>query len=152
MDRFVEYGTSSFDSSGWMRTAGYGNVYLPFRGRRNVTNGASALTCGPGLSAREFYALCEETGHDSPFCTDYKRIQTDRFARMWDYYLAYCEGAFQERHISDVQLMLTKSTSRRKLFQEPGRTDDRFLSSVSRREPASCQTDDKKRSSVPQGR
>lgn len=83
VDRFVEYGTSSFDSSGWMRTAGYGNVYLPFRGRRNVTNGASALTCGPGLCAREFYALCEETGHDCPFCTDYKRIQTNRFARMW---------------------------------------------------------------------
>ena len=50
VDRFVEYGTSSFDSSGWMRTAGYGNVYLPFRSRRNVTNGASAITCGAGLS------------------------------------------------------------------------------------------------------
>jgi ribosomal protein S18 acetylase RimI-like enzyme len=83
VDRFVEYGTTSFDSSGWMRTAGYGNVYLPFRGRRNVTNGASALTCGPGLSAREFYALCEETGHDCPFCANYKRIQTNRFDRMW---------------------------------------------------------------------
>jgi len=83
VDRFVEYGTSSFDSSGWMRTAGYGNVYLPFRGRRNVTHGASAVTSGAGLSAREFYALCEETGHDCPFCCDFKRIQTDRFARMW---------------------------------------------------------------------
>jgi len=81
--RFVDYGTSSFDSSGWMRTAGYGNVYLPFRGRRNVTHGASAVTSGAGLSAREFYALCEETGHDCPFCTDYQRLQIDRFARMW---------------------------------------------------------------------
>jgi len=53
-----------------------------------------------------------------------------RFTRMWDYYLAYCEGAFEERHISDVQLMLTKSYSRRTLFQEPSGTDDRFLSSV----------------------
>ncbi len=43
----------------------------------------------------------------------------DRFTRMWDYYLAYCEGAFEERHISDVQLMLTKNYSRRTLFQEP---------------------------------
>lgn len=28
----------------------------------------------------------------------------ERFCRMWDYYLAYCEGAFRERAISTVQL------------------------------------------------
>jgi len=43
----------------------------------------------------------------------------DRFVRMWDYYLAYCEGAFQERHIGDFQLLLTKNHSPRKLFGEP---------------------------------
>jgi cyclopropane-fatty-acyl-phospholipid synthase len=36
----------------------------------------------------------------------------DRFVRMWDYYLAYCEGAFQERHIGDVQIVLAKSAAR----------------------------------------
>jgi cyclopropane-fatty-acyl-phospholipid synthase len=35
----------------------------------------------------------------------------ERFIRMWDYYLAYCEGAFRERYISDVQLMLGKATA-----------------------------------------
>jgi cyclopropane-fatty-acyl-phospholipid synthase len=49
----------------------------------------------------------------------------ERFTRMWDYYLAYCQGAFEERHISDVQLMLTKSYSRKTLFQEPSGTDNR---------------------------
>ncbi|MEO8371625.1 MAG: cyclopropane-fatty-acyl-phospholipid synthase family protein [Candidatus Solibacter sp.] len=43
----------------------------------------------------------------------------DRFIRMWDYYLAYCEGAFLERHISDVQLLLTKSGNTRGLPGEP---------------------------------
>jgi cyclopropane-fatty-acyl-phospholipid synthase len=33
----------------------------------------------------------------------------DRFIRMWDLYLAYCEGAFAERYIGDVQLLLTKA-------------------------------------------
>ncbi len=28
-----------------------------------------------------------------------------RFRRLWDFYLCYCEGAFLERHISDVQLV-----------------------------------------------
>ena len=35
----------------------------------------------------------------------------DRFLRMWDYYFAYCGGAFLERHISDVQLVFTKSAA-----------------------------------------
>ena len=29
-----------------------------------------------------------------------------RFCRMWDYYLAYCEGAFRERAISTVQMVM----------------------------------------------
>ena len=32
----------------------------------------------------------------------------DKFLRMWQYYLSYCEGAFREHHIGDVQLVLTK--------------------------------------------
>jgi cyclopropane-fatty-acyl-phospholipid synthase len=31
-----------------------------------------------------------------------------RFLRMWRFYLAYCEGGFQERAISDVQLLFAK--------------------------------------------
>ena len=45
----------------------------------------------------------------------------DRFIRMWDYYLAYCEGAFLERHIGDFQLLLTKNYNPQSLFQEPWR-------------------------------
>lgn len=43
----------------------------------------------------------------------------DRFIRMWDFYLAYCEGAFLERHIGDSQFLLTRSYTRRTLFNEP---------------------------------
>ena len=43
----------------------------------------------------------------------------DRFIRMWDLYLAYCEAAFLDRHIGDVQLLLAKSATRRVLFDEP---------------------------------
>lgn len=32
----------------------------------------------------------------------------DRFARMWQYYLNYCEGGFLERTISTVQLIISK--------------------------------------------
>ncbi len=41
------------------------------------------------------------------------------FIRTWDYYLAYCEGAFHERYISDVQLMMTKIGNGQRLWGEP---------------------------------
>jgi cyclopropane-fatty-acyl-phospholipid synthase len=33
----------------------------------------------------------------------------ERFQRMWRFYLAYCEGGFAERSISDVQLVFARS-------------------------------------------
>ncbi len=49
----------------------------------------------------------------------------NRFIRMWDYYLAYCEGAFIERYISDVQIVLNKLTSQANLICQLG-WDERF--------------------------
>lgn len=43
----------------------------------------------------------------------------DRFIRMWDVYLGYCEAAFHDRHIGDVQLLLSKAANRRVLPGEP---------------------------------
>jgi len=37
----------------------------------------------------------------------------ERFMRMWDYYFCYCEAAFIERAIGDVQLLLVKPDCRR---------------------------------------
>jgi len=52
-----------------------------------------------------------------------------RFERMWEFYLAYCEGGFIERSIGDVQMLLTRPGARREawlpdLYQsDPGRPD-----------------------------
>ena len=32
----------------------------------------------------------------------------ERFRRLWNLYLAYCEAGFRERRIRDVQLLLAK--------------------------------------------
>jgi cyclopropane-fatty-acyl-phospholipid synthase len=47
----------------------------------------------------------------------------DRFIRMWDFYLASCEGAFLERYTGDVQLLLTKNFSRQQLMNDPTPVD-----------------------------
>ncbi len=36
-----------------------------------------------------------------------------RFARMWEFYLAYCESGFRERSTGDVQMLLVKPRCRR---------------------------------------
>ena len=38
---------------------------------------------------------------------------SERFLRLWDYYLSYCEGAFREKQIGVSQLLLQKPHNRR---------------------------------------
>ena len=40
----------------------------------------------------------------------------ERFASMWDFYLAYCESGFSERSTGDVQMLLVKPGCRRAPF------------------------------------
>jgi cyclopropane-fatty-acyl-phospholipid synthase len=35
----------------------------------------------------------------------------DTFVRLWEFYLAYCEGAFLARYLNDLQLVLTRTTN-----------------------------------------
>jgi cyclopropane-fatty-acyl-phospholipid synthase len=37
----------------------------------------------------------------------------ESFLRLWEFYLCYCEGGFLERHIGDVQMVLSKPGNRR---------------------------------------
>ena len=41
-----------------------------------------------------------------------KRGYDERFKRLWEFYLAYCEGGFRERALSVVQLMATRPQNR----------------------------------------
>ncbi|MCI0428139.1 MAG: GNAT family N-acetyltransferase [Nitrospiraceae bacterium] len=91
MASFGGFLATSYDSSGWLRTAGFGNVYLPFQSRRNISHGSTALRLGNGLSTADFYAGCEETGHSCPFCRNFARLKKDRFARMWHNALVFTE-------------------------------------------------------------
>lgn len=38
---------------------------------------------------------------------------SDAFIRLWEFYLCYCEAGFEERTVSDVQLLLAKPRNRR---------------------------------------
>jgi cyclopropane-fatty-acyl-phospholipid synthase len=40
----------------------------------------------------------------------------ERFIRMWEFYLAYCEGGFLERSIGVSHLLMAKPLNRREAF------------------------------------
>jgi cyclopropane-fatty-acyl-phospholipid synthase len=42
---------------------------------------------------------------------------TERFIRMWEYYLCYCEGGFRQQSIGTVQLLLTKPQALRQALK-----------------------------------
>lgn len=44
----------------------------------------------------------------------------ERFVRMWNYYLCYCEGVFEERRCSDVQVLLAGPGVRREPWSDTG--------------------------------
>ena len=37
---------------------------------------------------------------------------SEEFIRMWQYYLCYCEGAFIERSIGNVQMLMMRPDAR----------------------------------------
>ena len=42
---------------------------------------------------------------------------SEEFLRMWEFYFAYCEGGFAERHIGDVQMLLQRPGGRPSMDQ-----------------------------------
>lgn len=79
---FYELGVESFDSSCWSRTAGYGNVYLPFRGRRNISKRMLREVGGTAYTSHEFAALKDQTEHSCPFCADINELKNNRMYQM----------------------------------------------------------------------
>ncbi len=49
----------------------------------------------------------------------------DDFVRMWEYYLAYCEGAFREGYVGELQLLLKKRGASLELFRKATSVSDR---------------------------
>ncbi len=43
----------------------------------------------------------------------------ESFLRMWEYYLCYCEGSFEERYNGNVQIVFTKPRCRREPILPP---------------------------------
>jgi len=76
----AEAGVDSFDTTSWMRSSGYGNVFFPFKSRFNATH--RKIRSGKVLTADKLPELKEETNHNCPFCADIAQLRDDRWTRI----------------------------------------------------------------------
>lgn len=74
-------GANSFDSSSWIKAAGFGQIYLPFTRSYNIShrNGRSELQ--KGITLERFYELRAITGHWCPFCSRIDELQKNKLYR-----------------------------------------------------------------------
>lgn len=74
-------GANSFDSSSWIKAAGFGQVFLPFMRAYNVShrNGSSELQ--KGVTREQFDEWRQLTGHYCSFCADISALQSRKMYR-----------------------------------------------------------------------
>lgn len=72
-------GVHSFDSVGWMKTAGYGKIFMPFVRAYNITYRDPMAR---GLKEQDFYKIKELTGHHCYFCHSFAKLMESRDYRV----------------------------------------------------------------------
>lgn len=111
-------GVDTFDSTGWMRSAGYGNIFFPFKSRFNVTHLRDRS--GPTVFKQELRNLKTETGHECPFCESFEQLQEDRWTRILHNLMVMrdmCEMV-QEQSLSEIAEIMN-SNSKYWTYLEP---------------------------------
>jgi tRNA-guanine family transglycosylase len=75
-----EAGVDSFDTSSWMRSSGFGNVFFPFKSRYNASH--RTVRSGNVLIADQLADLKQETNHECYYCKKIERLRESRWARI----------------------------------------------------------------------
>jgi hypothetical protein len=74
-------GARTFDSSAWLKSAGFGQVTLPFSRAYNITYRSARSSLQRGILWEEFVALKERIGHDCPYCAEYETLAASKWHR-----------------------------------------------------------------------
>jgi len=112
----AEAGVDSFDSTSWMRSGGYGNVFFPFKSRYNATH--RTTRAGNLLRADDLPHLKAETGHECPFCETVSDLRDSRWNRILHNLIVIHEMAEQVEEMDTDEVldaMDAQSTYRRRL-------------------------------------
>lgn len=85
-------GASSFDSSSWIKSAGFGQIHLPFTRGYNIShrNGRSELQ--KGITVRKFEELRMRTQHECPYCQSIGLLQREKMYRALHNLISICQS------------------------------------------------------------
>lgn len=71
----------SFDSSSWLKAAGYGQVFLPFMRGYNITYRSTVSKINLGITFDQFQEWVNLTGHRCSLCNSIEQLQQFRMHR-----------------------------------------------------------------------
>lgn len=115
---FQRLGIFSFDSMAWLRSAGYGKVFLPFVRAYNVSYRSTRNTA---LSQGEFEQIRIKTGHHCPFCESFNQLSNNRLFRALHNLVAVMDTADSGHNLTNQEiaaLISWKSSSYHRMFKE----------------------------------
>lgn len=77
------YGSNahSFDSSSWIKAAGFGQVFLPFMRAYNISHRNKGSELQQAVTVSRFKELCAITQHSCPFCENMELLQSRKMCR-----------------------------------------------------------------------
>jgi queuine/archaeosine tRNA-ribosyltransferase len=85
-------GARSFDSSAWLKAAGFGQVTLPFSRAYNITYRNTRSNLQAGVLWDEFARIKALSGHDCPYCADYDSLAGSKWHRAAHNLLSLAES------------------------------------------------------------
>ncbi len=74
-------GATSFDSSAWLKAAGFGQVTLPFQRAYNITYRSAESELQRGILWEDLQELKVLTGHSCPYCESWERLAESKWHR-----------------------------------------------------------------------
>lgn len=111
-----EAGVDSFDTTSWLRSSGYGNVFFPFKSRYNASH--RKQRSGNVLTASELPHLKAETGHSCSFCEEISSLRDNRWNRIIHNLIVIHEMTERVREMSTIEMISSmdqKSRYRKRL-------------------------------------
>lgn len=109
-------GVDSFDTTSWMRSSGYGNVFFPFKSRLNASH--RKKRGGQLLTKDELPHIKAETDHSCPFCESMSQLRNNRWDRIIHNLIVTYEMTNRMEEMSQEEIlnaMDERSTYRRRL-------------------------------------
>lgn len=82
----------SFDSSSWLKAAGFGQVFLPFMRGYNVTYNANTSRIEVGISIDKFKEWVDITRHECDLCRSFANLQENKMYRAVHNLIAVAES------------------------------------------------------------